>query len=488
MLALMRSKVGNYIAKSLMVLLIIAFGVWGVGDIARGNIGNVVARVGDAQISLAELDRQSRLFARAAQAAGIQEIDPRLLRNQMLRRLIEESLTKQMFADAGLRVGDAQLAQELRQAPALLKLDGTFDPARFTAMLRERQISEAGFLAQLTTDIENKTLVESINPETLTLPAHYLATSARAASQTRDAMLVTIRAASIAPETPSEADINDYYELQKNNLYRTAETRTLQYATFSTATITHRVKGDNDAALQEITHTIEDALAAGQSLTQALSAAQLTAPIRTLAAITPDAGRDAITRAVVAEGFALSEGETSNLNVAAGGTYYLVHVANVQEAAPKPLAQVKADIITRLKAESQRDAVALKAQALAMAFKKQPDWRATLAAEKLSAQPINAITRHGSGGIPAPLREAVFEHPVGGVAGPMNLANGDAQLAIVTAIHAGKAATLTTEASKKLHADWEQEIFAQYFNTLAKRYPIRIHEDVLARLDQGQTP
>ena len=485
MLALMRSKVGNYIAKSLMVLLIMAFAVWGVGDIARGNFGTVVARVGDAQISLAELDRQSRLFARAAQAAGLKDIDPRLLHHQMLRRLIEEKLTQQILDDIGLRVGDAQLARELRQAPALLKLDGTFDPARFAAMLRERQVSESAFLAQLKSDIENKTLIQSIYPDAITLPPPYRAAVARAHNQTRDVALVTIRPDSITPEIPTDAEISDYYELQKNNLYLTPETRTLEYATFSAADIAKNSSAAGDRAIEEMTFAIEDALAAGESLKNALSAATIAATPRTLTSITPNSGRDTLTRAIIAEGFALSEGETSGLKLAEGGVYYIVHVASVTKAAPKPLALVRGDIIQRLKEESQRDAVTLKAQAIAMALKKQPDWRAVLAAEKLGSQPIRAVTRNGKDSLAAALREAIFEHPVGGIAGPMSVANGGAQLAIITAIHPGKADTLTAEATKKLQADWEQEIFAQYFNTLATRYPVRIDEKVFARLSQN---
>ena len=495
MLALMRSKAGNYIAKSLMILLIVAFGVWGVGDIARGNFGTIVARVGSQQITLTELERETRLFARAAQAAGIRDIDPRLLRNQMLRRMIEEKLTQQLLADAGLRVGDDVLVRELRQAPSLLKLDGTFDPARFAHMLREREISEPAFLAQLRKDIENKTLVETINAKDIALPEVYRTAIARAASETRDVALVTLRKASVSAPEPDEAAIQSFYDTQKNTLYLTEETRTLEYATLSPAEIDGRIAKEKagsdttrDQVMQDITHAIEDALAAGKSLRDALAAAGLNSTPRVLTNVAAASGKDALTRAVTEEGYTLSEGETSSLRVAQGGMYYLVHVTAINVAAPKPLAAVRADILRRLKEDSARDAVMNKARTLTSALKEQKetsDWRSTLASEKLSSQALSGLTKEGKTNIiPRPLQEAIFEHGLNGVAGPMHLENGDAVFAIITGIHAGKATTLSAEAEKKLKADWEQEIFSQYFNVLAERYPITINEDVLLRAQQ----
>ncbi|HSK39177.1 MAG TPA: SurA N-terminal domain-containing protein, partial [Arenibaculum sp.] len=51
MLQALRSKVGSWVVKILFVLLIASFGVWGVGDVFRGQVSTTVAEVGDAEIS-----------------------------------------------------------------------------------------------------------------------------------------------------------------------------------------------------------------------------------------------------------------------------------------------------------------------------------------------------------------------------------------------------------------------------------------------------
>ena len=46
MLQALRSTVGSWIVKILFVLLILSFGVWGIGDISRGRTDTTAAEVG----------------------------------------------------------------------------------------------------------------------------------------------------------------------------------------------------------------------------------------------------------------------------------------------------------------------------------------------------------------------------------------------------------------------------------------------------------
>lgn len=489
MLNAMRSKVSGLIAKVLMGLLIVSFAIWGIGDFGTGGPGSFVASVGSERISMTEFQRQVRLFTRAAEAAGITNPDPELLQRQMLRRIIEEKLAELALYDTGLAVGDTLLARELRQAPALQKPDGTFDDKAFHIMLQQRQINEAGFLDQLKIDLTNQTLIESISAGEMALPASYLALNARAASQTRDAVIVTIPAASAAAETPDEEDLKEYYEQQKHLLYLQPERRTLEYATITAADIAAMVAKEKDTtpeeardrAMQAFTDRIEDALAAGKKMGEALKEAGLHPTIRQLRDVTAEGGADELTRTVVAEGFRLGEGETSNLEVAKGGTYFLVTVGSVTPASPKPFDAVRADLTKRLVAEARRDAVTLQAQAVMQALRTNRDWRTVLTEHKLNGQPMSNITRTGGGTLPIPLRQAIFEFAPGEAAGPLPMPNGDAMLAIVTAVRNGTGTTLNEATRKRLAEDLNQEVFAQYFNHLAQRYPVTVNDTLFTQ-------
>src|SRR3546814_13937239 len=62
MLQQMRSGAASWIAKGLMVLLVLSFGAWGVADYIRNfNTGGDVAKVGDQSITQAEFYESWRL-------------------------------------------------------------------------------------------------------------------------------------------------------------------------------------------------------------------------------------------------------------------------------------------------------------------------------------------------------------------------------------------------------------------------------------------
>src|SRR3546814_17822467 len=61
MLQQMRSGAASWIAKGLMVLLVLSFGAWGVADYIRNfNTGGDVAKVGDQSITQAEFSESWR--------------------------------------------------------------------------------------------------------------------------------------------------------------------------------------------------------------------------------------------------------------------------------------------------------------------------------------------------------------------------------------------------------------------------------------------
>src|SRR5260370_34557446 len=69
MLQGIRSRAGSYIVKILFALLILTFGIWGIGDIFRtGGTDTAVATVGDQSIRAEEL--QTALRRAAGQLGG----------------------------------------------------------------------------------------------------------------------------------------------------------------------------------------------------------------------------------------------------------------------------------------------------------------------------------------------------------------------------------------------------------------------------------
>jgi peptidyl-prolyl cis-trans isomerase D len=167
MLQALRSTVGSWIVKILFVLLILSFGVWGIGDIFRGRTDSTAAQVGDVKISTAELDNAFRqevnrlrqmlggqIDAEQAKALGVV--------NQTLDQLIQRTLLSLAADDAGLRVGDSLVLGQLRAEPAFHNQLGQFDPDLFRRVLAANQLTEDGYVQLLRSEIKRTQLVGAV--------------------------------------------------------------------------------------------------------------------------------------------------------------------------------------------------------------------------------------------------------------------------------------------------------------------------------------
>src|SRR5271165_2174957 len=101
MLQAIRSRAGSFVVKLLFALLILTFGIWGIGDIFRTRGSDtVVATVGDQSIRAEELQTAVRraleqLSARFGSAIDLQQAKKFGLIDETLGQLIDRSLVDQ---------------------------------------------------------------------------------------------------------------------------------------------------------------------------------------------------------------------------------------------------------------------------------------------------------------------------------------------------------------------------------------------------------
>jgi peptidyl-prolyl cis-trans isomerase D len=119
MLQAIRSKAGSFIVKLLFFLLIITFGVWGIGDVLlRGNTDTTVATVGSTKIRAdeiqnavrQELDRFRQLFGGAI---DIQQAKALGVVDGVLQQIIGRDLLDLEARRLGLVVSDEAVEQPL---------------------------------------------------------------------------------------------------------------------------------------------------------------------------------------------------------------------------------------------------------------------------------------------------------------------------------------------------------------------------------------
>src|SRR4051812_9824716 len=156
MLRGMRKASSNWLGKTIMAIvmgiLIISFGVWGIGDIFKGFGQSTVATVGRTEISINEfrqlytdkLQQIGRQFGRPltmdqARAFGIDR--------QLLQQTIAEAALDEDARRLGLGQSDAETMRAIVNDPNFKGVGGNFDPQRFQALIRQFGFSEQRYVA-----------------------------------------------------------------------------------------------------------------------------------------------------------------------------------------------------------------------------------------------------------------------------------------------------------------------------------------------------
>src|SRR5215475_12454896 len=155
MLQLIRSKASSWVIKILFVVLVVSFGIWGIGDILRTNTSEVtVAKVGGEAITgpAFQHEYQQQLKRMAAQMGN--QLTPELAKQlglpaQVLDDMVAQALYSDLARRLGLRAPDDVLTSILATVPIFKNEQGQFDQRRFDIYLQQLGMSEDSYIQQL---------------------------------------------------------------------------------------------------------------------------------------------------------------------------------------------------------------------------------------------------------------------------------------------------------------------------------------------------
>lgn len=224
MLDRMRGAAKSWMAKVLMGLLVLSFGVWGIADVFTFRASSALATVGDQEISGVEFSEAYRRWLQNYQQQTGQTITPEQARllgldraylNEMIRTAALDGEASKMK----LAVSDAQIVDMVKANPAFHNSQGVFDQARFAEILRQNGLSEAGFVAS-----ERSRFLRSAVSDTATwnfAPPNTLKEAAyRHRNEQRDARYFVLRPQDQDVPAPTEQDLKTFWE--KNSAQFTA--------------------------------------------------------------------------------------------------------------------------------------------------------------------------------------------------------------------------------------------------------------------------
>jgi peptidyl-prolyl cis-trans isomerase D len=234
MLSALRSAAGTWVAKLLLLLLVVSFAVWGIsGSLVTGFGGNSVVTAGGTTVSPIEYrlayDRQiavmsqqfgTRLTREQAKALGIEE--------QVLGQLVAGAVLDEQASELGLGLSQDKLAQLTMSDPAFQGANGQFDRQQFEYVLRQIGMRPEDYLQNRGQVAIRQQIVEAVS-DGLKAPDTFLRAVALYRGEDRTAEYIVLPKSLVEPiEEPSDALLSTYFDENKQT-YAAPEYRKIAY-------------------------------------------------------------------------------------------------------------------------------------------------------------------------------------------------------------------------------------------------------------------
>ncbi|AZV22064.1 SurA N-terminal domain-containing protein [Mesorhizobium sp. M7A.F.Ce.TU.012.03.2.1] len=371
MLGILRSAAGTWVAKGLLVLLVLSFLVWGVsGQLMSGLAGHdSVITAGGTKVSINEYrlayDRQlavmsqqfgQRLSHEQAKALGVD--------NQVLAQLVSGAVLDEQARKLGLGLSKDRLAELTREDPAFKGPGGQFDRRTFEYMLQQIGMRPEDYLKNRAQVAVRQQIVEAVS-DGLKAPDTFFKAVALYRGEDRTIDYLTLPKALVEPiAAPSDSVLSAYFEANKKT-YAAPEYRKFSYVRLepvdimdTTAVTDSQVSDDYNKNKARYTtpelRTVEqlvfktpdaakaalDSLKAGATFDKLVTAEGKTPADTLIGTLAKDKIAD---KAVADAAFSLNANEVSQVVQGAFGPV-LLRVTEIKPEVVKPLAEVSDQI------------------------------------------------------------------------------------------------------------------------------------------------
>ncbi|MGQ4272846.1 SurA N-terminal domain-containing protein [Terrihabitans sp. B22-R8] len=490
MLNAMRRHASGVVMKGFLLLIVLSFVVWGIGDFLGGGAGsNHVAAVGKTRIS-GEDFRET--FNRSLQAAGRQigrpltPADARAIGmdRSVLAELMGEATLDENARQLALAVPDEVVANSVTRDETFFGPNGRFDVDRFQQLLRANGLTEAVYVAEQRRLIERRQIIDSVAGG-LTAPEALLQAVYQHQNEHRSASYVVLSASSAENISPPADDVLRAFFDERKGAFQAPERRSVSLLAVTAESLSAReqvpdeelrARYEADRArfvtperrtFQRIPFpSVKEAEAAAAEIANGAPFEDIATKHNVAAAdlVVTDTTKDAIIDSKIAESaFSLPQGEIS-APVQGQFSTVLLRVLSVQPEVTRSFEDAREEIRHTIAEERGR-------AALLEVHDRVEDARAggsTLAEiadrEKLPLTKIEAIDRQGrdaNGAAPSvaggePVLAGAFEAEVGVENDPVQLENSGYVWYEVNNVDPARARTFE-EARESVLARWQAE-------------------------------
>jgi peptidyl-prolyl cis-trans isomerase D len=223
--------IGKIVMGSVMSLLAISFGIWGVGDIFRGFGQSTLATVGSTEIGIEQFrqiynERLQQLGAQFGRPILPEQARALQLDRQILQQVIGDAALDERARQLGLGISDAAIAEQIKAMPMFKGANGSFDTNVFDMRIRSAGYTEQRFVAEQRRQIMRQHLTGSVTHIT-PVPKTFMEALNRYQNERRAVEFVTLdgaQAGTIPDPTPDQ--LSKYFEQNKAE-FRAPEYRRL---------------------------------------------------------------------------------------------------------------------------------------------------------------------------------------------------------------------------------------------------------------------
>lgn len=254
MLGALRRHAKGWIAYTIVGLLVIALGIWGIGDIFKGRTDTAVAHVGERSISIQEFkssfqrevrrlrrDNGDDFTAEAARAMGVPQA--------VLERLMRFSALDLKANDLGLVAPDDIVRKQIQSDSAFYGPLGTFDRSQFLRLIQDAGFTERSFIETVRNDFTRSQLIDAIMGG-IVMPDQMAASFYRVGAERRVARYVIIPPDAVgALPPPTEEKVRSFYAAN-TALFQSPEFRRFTFVLIDPAAVAQTLEVKEDQIRQ----------------------------------------------------------------------------------------------------------------------------------------------------------------------------------------------------------------------------------------------
>ncbi len=221
MLTEIRDRSSGAFAWVIAALIIIPMAFWGVQEYASTEANPSLVEFGDQKITQSEFqsslnNEQQRMRSRMGDNANDAFLNSDGFKQNVLQRLVNRALLKQVATDENYRVSNEQLAKEIRESE-LFQLDGKFNQEAYERFLISSQYAKRQYEDALRDDLVLQQVTTGYEESAIVLPGEIRALLEAQAERRSFDVAILRKQGFIEGITVEDAEINEYYTANQAN-------------------------------------------------------------------------------------------------------------------------------------------------------------------------------------------------------------------------------------------------------------------------------